>query len=189
MAVDERTGGTSRVVELIRLKTGALTTSSAAARITAYIYGNILVLAAMAGLDDHARHSSAGVLVVLGTALSTFVAHVLAHSIGHQVEHPDADPRDPKNRLAGRESLRDSVPILSSGLLPALLLAAGWWHWISAEAALWLAGGLVVLRIAAIGAVVVRLTNQDRPLKAVFGGLALAVVAGLVVVLKVTLSH
>ena len=71
-------GGSGRTQELPRAR--------AARRIEAYVYGNVLVLAAIiaAGTADVASGRAA--LLALGTAASTFIAHLLAMTVGHQAE-------------------------------------------------------------------------------------------------------
>ena len=89
---------------------------------SAYVYGNVLVLAAVVGASPAAVVSGAAVAIVAGTVLSTYVAHVLAHSIGSLFGVHALG-------TAVREHLRDAVPIISSGATPAVLLGAtalGW---------------------------------------------------------------
>ncbi|RIJ79090.1 hypothetical protein D1871_00770 [Nakamurella silvestris] len=189
---DPRRGGPghesaeSTLTKVLRTGTGdgPIDRVSAAARVSAYVYGNILVLASLVALSNHTIHTGAGALIVLGTAFSTFIAHQLAHEVGTSIEHPGEDTTEHR-----RASLLDSRPILTSGSVPALILAVGYWDWIPAETAQILASVLVIVRIALIGAVVVRLTDEDRPLRALFGGIGLAAVAALVVLLKITVAH
>ena len=102
----------------------SLSEESAVSRTEAYIYGNILVLAALATLVPDSVPTGAGALLVLGTAVSTFVAHVLAHIIGHQVRSPSPDGAE-HGRHHVRQSIRDAVPIVTSGALPAIVLLFG----------------------------------------------------------------
>jgi hypothetical protein len=153
----------------------------AASRVSAYVYGTVLVLAAVVGVTPEAVGSGAGALVVVGTVLSTFVAHVLAHSVGELVTgglHREL-----------RDAVRDATPILSSGVLPAVLL------WLAATGSLsevWgqsLAALVGLVRVAGIG-VVYRRLQADVPFgRAVVVGAVAAAVALVVVVLKLTLTH
>jgi hypothetical protein len=54
----------------------------AESRVSAYVYGNVLVLAAVVGASPASVLSGTAVALVIGTVLSTYVAHVLAHSVG-----------------------------------------------------------------------------------------------------------
>ena len=154
----------------------------AESRVSAYVYGNVLVLAAVVGASPGAVVSGTAVAIVAGTVLSTYVAHVLAHSIGslfggHAV------------RTAVREHLRDAVPIISSGATPAAVLGATALGWLPA---LWghaLAGLIVVGRIAAIGIVYRRLSADVPLLRAWAVGAVAAGVAAVAVVLKLALTH
>ncbi|MFI6309918.1 hypothetical protein ACIBEK_07285 [Nocardia fusca] len=57
-----------------------LDSDNAASRISAYIYGNILVLTALVPVVSAEKY--VGILLVLGTALSTFIAHSFAETVG-----------------------------------------------------------------------------------------------------------
>jgi hypothetical protein len=150
--------------------------------VSAYVYGNVLVLAAVVGASRATVASGAGVAVVAGTVLSTYVAHVLAHSIGSLFGGTDG-------RSAVRVQLRDAVPVISSGSTPALVLAATALGWLPTLWGQAVASAVVVARIAATG-VVYRRLREDVPLRKAWtvGALA-AAVAALAVVLKLTLTH
>jgi hypothetical protein len=154
----------------------------AESRVSAYVYGNVLVLAAVVGASPGAVESGTAVAIVAGTVLSTYVAHVLAHSIGSLFGgHPA--------RTAVREHLRDAVPIVSSGATPAAVLGVTALGWLPA---LWghaLAALIVVGRIAATG-IVYRRLREDVPLRRAWTiGASAAAVAAVAVVLKLTLTH
>jgi len=71
------------------VRTGApLSPEDAAARISAYVYGNMVVLAALASLDLDAMTSGHAALVVAGVAASTFLAHAVADGIGRRLRSP-----------------------------------------------------------------------------------------------------
>lgn len=100
-----------------------LSPESAASRISAYVYGNILVLAALVPITTSPEYI--GIAIVIGTALSTFIAHVFAESVAQSVRSGAQLTRS--ERI---EELRDSVPILSSAVLPCLVLATAWVGWL-----------------------------------------------------------
>jgi hypothetical protein len=154
----------------------------AESRVSAYVYGNVLVLAAVVGASPATVASGAAVAVVAGTVLSTYVAHVLAHSIGSLFGGANG-------RSAVRVQLRDAVPVLSSGVTPALLLVGTALGWLSVPWGQGLASFVVVARIAATG-VVYRRLREDVPLRKAWTVGALAAgVAAVAVVLKLTLTH
>ena len=97
----------------------------AARRLSAYVYGNILVLAAVAAsTPDSIEHGTAAVLV-LATAGTTFLAHVFADFVaGSRIPEVYGDATEEQRRFTALEELRDAVPILSSGTFPALMLVS-----------------------------------------------------------------
>lgn len=155
---------------------------NAASRISAYIYGNVLVLTALVPVVTTEKH--VGILVVLGTALSTFVAHSFAEAVGHSVrEHRTAEAGD---RM---RALRNSVPILSSAVLPCAILAVGWLGWIAPRTAQILAELAVLVRIGGIVFVIGRL-RDERPTRGwVLAAVLLTVLAAAVVLVKIALTH
>ncbi|NEK95275.1 hypothetical protein GCU67_14045 [Modestobacter muralis] len=154
----------------------------AESRVAAYVYGNVLVLAAVVGASPSAVGSGTAVVLVVGTVVSTFVAHVLAHSIGALFGGEDG-------RTAARVALRDAVPILSSGVTPAVLLAATALGWLSGPWGQSLSAVVLLGRIAGTG-VVYRRLRADVPLRRAWTvGVLAAVVAAVAVVLKLTLTH
>lgn len=156
----------------------------AASRTTAFVYGNILVMAALVALHPEDLARATGVAYVLGTALSTVVAHVAAETVGHQVrtgQRPD--------RPTVLHMLRDARPILSSATPPALLMAAALFGWLDPTAALLLAMGVIVLRLAGLGWIIGRGRRRRTSWGPVISGLGLAVVCVVAAVLKWWLTH
>lgn len=155
---------------------------NSASRISAYIYGNVLVLAALVPIVTTPNY--VGLFVVLGTAMSTFVAHVFAEMVGHSVRE---DTRlGPADR---RREVRNSLPILSSAVMPCVILAIGWLGWIEPRTAQILAEVAVVVRIGAIVFVIDRLKGERPSRMSIVMALALTVIAVTVVVVKVVLTH
>ena len=154
----------------------------ARSRVAAYVYGDVLVLAAVVGASSAAVASGAAVVIVAGTVLSTYVAHVLAHSIGSLFGGDST-------ATAVREELRDALPILSSGATPALLLVAAALGWPSVPWAQNLAAAGMIARVAATGLVYRRVHPEVGLGRALRVGTGAAAVAALAVVLKLTLTH
>ncbi|MFF0817496.1 hypothetical protein ACFYVR_20365 [Rhodococcus sp. NPDC003318] len=153
-----------------------------ASRISAYVYGNILVLTALIPLHNTSvSHAGA---VVIGTSIATFIAHAFAESVG-------------RSARAGRNlttvervaELRDSVPVLTSGLIPTVVVAMGGAGWIGLNTALVIAEVLVVTRIAGTTFVIARLRGERPTGQTLFGSVVLGVVAVVVVALKLVLTH
>jgi hypothetical protein len=161
-----------------------LTAATAASRAEAYLYGNILVLAAMATLRSDAVLSGQGALFVIGTAVSTYLAHVLAHWIGYQIR---AEGRSDLGHL--RAGIRNAVPIATSGLFPTSLLVMGMWGWLEPLLALSLAIAAVVVRFLVMGFVVGSLSGHRVSLSSFVAGITLALAGLIVVAVKVVLTH
>lgn len=161
-----------------------LEVADAARRTTAYVYGNVLVLAALAVVSPEDVSTGRGFWLVIGTAVSTFVAHVFAEAMGDQVKHPEPISTRTVLRLA-----RESFPVLTSGVLPAAILLVGWWGWLEPDPAVLLADAVVLLRIAGTGVVVARLRDQRSSVRIFAAGIGLAVVGAAISGLKVYLTH
>ncbi|WP_454197083.1 hypothetical protein [Nocardia sp. Marseille-Q1738] len=155
---------------------------NAASRISAYIYGNVLILAALIPVTPSAEN--VGILVVLGTALSTFIAHAFAEGVGQTVRQSHA--LSPQERWA---DLRDSVPILSSAVLPCAILAAAAIGWIEPRTAQVLAESAMLVRIGGIVFVIGRLHGEQPRRSTLLGAVLLVCAATTVVAVKVILTH
>ena len=166
----------------------SLSEESAVSRTEAYIYGNILVLAALATLVPDSVPTGAGALLVLGTAVSTFVAHVLAHIIGHQVRSPGPDGAE-HGRHHVRQSIRDAVPIVTSGALPAIVLLLGLIPTVSSTWVLVIADGLIVIRFLLFGTVLGSLSGRKSGWGTLGTGFALAAAGVIVAAFKIVLTH
>ncbi|GAA1613365.1 hypothetical protein GCM10009828_046720 [Actinoplanes couchii] len=162
----------------------ALSREQAAARISAYVYGNILVFAATVPLTVDNLHHGHAALLVLGTAVSTCVAHVFADVVGHNVRSGEA-----MSRAHLWHELRDAFPIVTSGLIPVLLFVAGGQEWIPGRTAILLAEGYLLLRMALIGLLMERLRSKRASFRTMLSGFALAGAAAAISLLKVALGH
>ncbi len=159
-----------------------LNRDNAARRISAYVYGNILILAALIPVTTTDEH--VGIFVVVGTALSTFVAHVFAEGVGQAV-------RESKALNSGERwaDLRDSVPILSSAVLPAVILATAALDWLEPRTAQIAAEVAMLVRIGGIVFVIERLKGSRPSRSTLLVALLLTAVATAIVVIKVVFTH
>lgn len=154
----------------------------AAARTSAYIYGNILALAAL--IPVMRSPETLGMAIVIGTALSTYIAHTFAEGVGESIR------ADRTLTTAERiESLRDSVPILTSAVLPAVILATAWFGLLEPRTAQLIAEIVLILRIGSISYVISRLRGEKVGMSTHVVACALAVIATVIVVVKVVLTH
>jgi len=162
----------------------SLPAADAASRTSAYVYGNILVLAALVPLSIADVRSGTAVLIVLGTAVSTFFAHLFAETVGGSMR---------VEQLSGwrafRHHVRDAVPVLTSGLVPTVLLALAWLDVAPHTSMVVTAEVLLIVRIGWTGVVVGRLHGEPRSLRLLLTGVALSVLGAFVVGLKVLLTH
>ncbi|WP_051637014.1 hypothetical protein [Rhodococcus sp. UNC363MFTsu5.1] len=159
-----------------------LDVEDSASRISAYVYGNILVLTALIPLNNASTTHAA--LVVVGTSLSTFVAHAFAESVGRS-----ARIGRPLTTAEHLEELRDSVPILTSGLVPAAVVGLSALGAFEQQTALLLAELWVVSRIAGLGIVITRLRGEKLSRRSLRACFVLAFVAIAVVAVKLFLTH
>lgn len=153
----------------------------AARRLSAYVYGNVLVLAAAAASPLGYVEDGTAALLVLGTGVSTFLAHIFADTVAASAIRAD--------RRLVLEELRDAVPIASSAAVPAALLALATTNLVSAALAQALSVGPIALRVSGIPVVVQRLRGSEVSFRVVIAGVVLALVAAIVTAAKIVLTH
>lgn len=153
-------------------------------RLAAYVYGNILVLAAVVIATGKSIVGGEAALLVSVTTLTTYVAHILAHLVGQQLG------RDPgAHRALVAHEIRDAAPILVSGLVPAVILLVATLSIVPTQLAQLSAAIWVVARIALIGFLVERLSGRAATWRTLSGGVGLALACAVVVLLKVLFAH
>ncbi len=182
MATDEETKLLGRVVGYHADRT--LTGEQVAARISAYLYGNIIVFATLVPLDAESAEHGHALQLVAGVAASTYLAHVFAEIVGHHARAGAA-----MTRTEVVHELRDSLPIASSALVPALLFVGAWLGWYSVPTAVLISEGYLLIRLASIGLLVQRLRDVKPSLRTLRSGLLLGAVAAGIALLKVALGH
>lgn len=153
-------------------------------RLAAYVYGGILVLGAIAVANGETIADGHAALVVAATTATTYLAHVIAHRVGEQIGRPLRAAHDHWLKEA-----RDSTPILFAGVAPTFVLLLPLFTSLPTEAAQLIAGGWIVLQFSLLGTDVARLSGRRPTGRTLWSGIALALAAGIVVVLKVTLAH
>ncbi|MFC9837707.1 hypothetical protein ACFVKB_28440 [Rhodococcus sp. NPDC127530] len=171
-------------------KHGPLPAARASARLSAYVYGNILVLTVVVAATPRTIENGAAVALVLGTTVTTFLAHVFADAVAHSSVPVDDDDEERTERSSkALDELRDAIPIVSSGTGPAALLALGWLHVLPTAWAQLLAGGVIVFRIATIQIVTERIRGNRLTFRVLIVGLTTAAVAAAIVLAKVLIGH
>ena len=154
-------------------------------RISAFIYGNILVLSALVVLSPDNLRTTRGVALVLGVGFSTFVAHVVSDLFAHLLRHPDG-----KGLSAGlRRDLRDAVPIATAAILPTVVLVAAWLGWLAADLSWAIAIGVTLVRLSLLGPIAAWIAREPFSLWPFFAGVLLAVLIAVIALLKAVLTH
>lgn len=162
----------------------SLSREQAAARISAYVYGNIIVFATMVPLSAADLSHGHGALLVLGVSASTYLAHVFADVVGFRVR-----VGKDLSRAQLWHEIRDALPVLTSGLVPVILLLLGGWHWLPERAVILGSEVYLLLRMALIGLLVERLQAERSSGRTLAAGLMLAVAAACVAFVKAALGH
>ena len=87
-------------------------------QVSAYTYGNFLVLAALLTIyDANAIFDGTAILYITGTGLTTYVAHVISEMQEYRVLHGGTPPRE-----FVKHALRNASPILGTTIYPVVLL-------------------------------------------------------------------
>ncbi|MFW0790659.1 hypothetical protein [Gordonia sp. CPCC 205333] len=176
---------------LTERRAGPLPAPRAAARLSAYVYGNILALAAVVISTPTAIAEGHAAALVLATGVTTYVAHVFSEFVaqGSIPSDCDADLPTAKRREHALQELSDATPIATSASLPAIALALGWLDVLPTEWAFLAAGAIVIFRIATIQLVTERIRGNPLTPHVFIAGLVTAAAAALIVLLKVMLTH
>lgn len=153
-------------------------------RLAAYVYGNILVLTAIVIATGKSIVGGEAALLVSVTALTTYSAHILAHDVGQQLGRGRGEHRP---HMA--HEIRDALPILVSGIVPAAILFIATFDVIPTQFAQLTAAVWVVGRLALIGFIVERMSGREPTWRTLSGGMLLALLSAAVVVLKVLFAH
>lgn len=161
-----------------------LSTERLRVRMSAYVYGNILVLAAIVIATGKSIVGGEALLLVAVTTLTTYVAHILAHNVGQQLGR---ERYGHHAHLA--HEVRDAFPILISGVVPSVILFVAVFSFVPTQLTQIIAAVWVIGRIALVGFLVERLSGRRATWQTLSGGLLLALACAVVVVLKVLFAH
>ena len=174
-----------RFRDRIRRRVGPnVTLDRARSRTSAYVYGNILVLTAVAGVNSENILDWTALFVVAGTTITTFLAHILAHSIGQQLGRSGEEAQ-----LHIRDEVRDSLPIASSGSVPALMMLLGAVGIVPPLLAQLIAALIIVGRLAFLGILVEKMTARKSTFGTLWSGVVLAGLSLIIVGAKILVTH
>lgn len=172
-----------RVRQLIR-GPGDVSRDDAASRVSAYVYGNVLVMAALISLRPEDLRGPTGVLYVLGVGATTFIAHMVGGAVGRRIREGRS-----VRWVAIRREIRDSLPIGTAATVPAAILVLGWWESVDARLVLGLALAVTDLRLALLGSAVEWFSGERTSARLFLAGVGLAFVSAAAAVLKWRLTH
>jgi hypothetical protein len=154
-----------------------------AERVSAASYGTVLVLAALALVDEDDVASGWGWELITGVGVATWVAHLYAEIVGDHLRHRAAHESAELKR-----AMIDGAPILVAAVPPAVMLLLGRLDVIAERVALWIAVGVALLQLVALGTFVGANVSPQGSTKWVYAGVT-AAFGGIVVGLKVVLGH
>lgn len=158
--------------------------AQASRQLSAYVYGSVLVLAALATMPLGHVASKDGAAMVLGVGISTFVAHLFADFVGSQIEG------GVRNSEAGAfRMLRGSLPILSATSIPLLLVLLAWQGALGSAFALRAAEAVCIGRIALTGFFVGRYQGRPADGATWLGCMVLGAAGVTVVAIKILVGH
>ncbi|MGW0037677.1 hypothetical protein [Gordonia sp. NPDC003376] len=187
---DDAAGRPTWFRKLTERRGGALPRHRATSRLSAYVYGNILVLAAVVVATTHTITDGTAALIVLATGATTYIAHVFAQLVGDASIPPESGRPDGATvRRTARHELRDALPIVSSAVWPAVVLALGYHDLFPTRLTQLVAGSIVVVRIASLQIVAQRVQGNPLGFRVVAAGLFTALVAAVIVVIKNFFLH
>ena len=168
----------ARVRELLR-RPRLPNPEDAANRISAYVYGNVLVTAALISLRPEDLRGPGGVLSVLGVGLSTVIAHLVGHGVGRRIRHGRSI------RWAEvRREVRDTLPIGMAATVPAAVLLPAWAGGMDPRLSLVLALAVTGVRLALLGSAVEWFSGERSSARLFLAGAGLAAVSALAAALK-----
>ena len=159
----------------------------AASRLTAYVYGNIIVLATLLGLVHAGENPGEGAIVVLATGGTTLLAHLIADAVGHSTRAADRPERTA--HLTFLHELRDAVPIASAASIPAAILGVAALGVIDGETAQTIAEVVIIVRLAGMGFTIQRIRGEKPSFRTFAAGIGLALVGVAISLLKANLGH
>ncbi|MBS3178445.1 MULTISPECIES: hypothetical protein [unclassified Pseudoclavibacter] len=161
----------------------------AASRLTAYVYGNIIILATLLGLVHAGENPGEGAIVVLATGGTTLLAHLIADAVGHSTRAEVGDRRERTAHIEFLHELRDAVPIASAASIPAAILGVAALGVIDGETAQLVAEIVIIVRLAAMGFTVQRIRGERPSFRTFAAGVGLALIGVAISVLKANLGH
>ena len=151
---------------------------------SAYVYGNVLVMATLISLEPGDLRGPTAVLYVLGVGATTYLAHLVGDGAGRRVR----EGRSIQWPEVRRE-IRDTLPIGTAATVPAAILLPAWAGPADARVALALAIGATCVRLALLGSAVEWFSGERSSTRLFLAGAGLALASAAAAFLKWRLTH
>jgi hypothetical protein len=161
----------------------ALVAGRLAERVSAASYGTVLVLAALAVVDEGDVASGWGWELITGVGLATWVAHLYAEIVGDHLRH-----RAAHESMELRRAMADGSPILLAAIPPAVMLLLGRLGVVADRVALWAGVGVAFIQLVGLGAFVGSAVSSRHSSTWLYAAVT-AAFGAIVVSLKVVLGH
>jgi hypothetical protein len=154
-----------------------------AERLSAACYGTVLVMVALAAIDEAEVSSGLGWELVTGVGVATWIAHLFAEVVGDRVRLGSA-----LDRSELTTAMTDGLPIPLAAVPPAVVLLLGRLEILDERTAVWLSVAVAFVQLVGVGAVVGSAVSSRG-----IGGWSYPALTGCigiaVVVLKLALGH
>jgi hypothetical protein len=152
--------------------------------VSAYVYGNVLVMAALISLRPEDLRGPTGVASLLGVGLSTVVAHLVGHGVGRRIRQGWSI-----RWTDVRHTVQEVLPIAMAATVPAAVLLPAWAGWVDTRLSLALALVVTGLRLALLGTAVEWFSGERSSRRLFLAGAGLAAAAAVAAGLKWQLTH
>lgn len=156
--------------------------------INAYVYGNILILAAIITVNEHSIEEGHAWLMVLGTGVATFVAHFFAETQEYDVVREGEDTKE-RSKAATKKAVVNARPIYNSAIAPTAVFFLAAQHVLAAGLAWQIAIWIVFWRLGRIGFIIAKFRGEKTTIRTMLQGIILAVTCLGIAQLKVLLTH
>jgi hypothetical protein len=152
-------------------------------RLSAACYGTVLVLAALPLINPDDVASGLGWELVTGVGVATWIAHLYAELVADRLHQSG-----PLERAEIVTAMTDGSPILLAMVGPAVALGLGRLDVLEERVALWVAVGVAILQLVAVGAYVGSTASRSGRRRWSYAAFTAAIGIA-VVTLKLALGH
>jgi hypothetical protein len=154
-----------------------------AERLSAACYGTVLVMVALAAIDEDEVSSGLGWELVTGVGVATWLAHLFAEVVGDLVRLGSA-----LDRAELTTAMANGLPIPLAAVPPAVVLLLGRLEILDERTAVWVSVAVAFIQLVGVGTVVGSAVSSPGIRGWSYPALT-ACIGIAVVVLKVALGH